>query len=172
MPKCSICHQVGHNRRTCPQAAASDAAPPAQAPAPAESCPICMETIGERNCATTACGHKFCLECMVTHCQTKNQCPICRGEIAGASDTDWKEKHDQMLNHVRAVEDRARTQHWHIQQCRRQMTEASQAAGAVADLALNVTHTLFTANSIHAVKTQSIERLRMMSLRIEGLLDY
>ena len=130
-----------------------------------------MEKIGERNRATTSCGHKFCLECILTLSQTDNKCPICREEIAGASDTDWKERHDQVMEHANVVEERVHSQHWHIQQLHRQMTEAKQAAATLADAALSITHTLFTANSIHAIKIESIERMRMIALRVERMLD-
>ena len=169
MPKCSICHQSGHNCRTCPQAPAAPAA--AAAPPPAEVCPICMEPLGSCNRATTSCGHEFCLECMLQHCRTNKQCPVCREEIAGASDTDWKERHDQVMEHANVVEERVHSQHWHIQQLHRQMTEAKQAAATLADAALSITHTLFTANSIHAIKIESIERMRMIALRVERMLD-
>ena len=69
-----------------------------------ESCPICMEPIGQPNGATTACGHKFCLECLLKHSQIKDQCPMCRTEVPGASKTDWKAKYEEILHFARQQE--------------------------------------------------------------------
>ena len=49
-----------------------------------EDCPICFIAIGDNNSATTRCGHRFCLECMVTHARKSNECPLCRGNITAA----------------------------------------------------------------------------------------
>ena len=76
-------------------------------------CPICMDPIGKTNCATTACGHKFCLECFLKHSQTKNQCPLCRGHIAGASDVDWKAQYDDLHQHALAIE-RRKMDYWDV----------------------------------------------------------
>ena len=93
---CSICHQPGHNKRTCPQATGRNVAlatkvhtnpPPVTQPIEATDCPICMEPLGNTNCCTTPCGHQFCLECFVTHTKTKSNCPVCRADIPGAGRT-------------------------------------------------------------------------------------
>lgn len=44
-------------------------------------CPICMEVPGTKNVAITACGHKFCMSCLLSSLKTKNTCPTCRAEI-------------------------------------------------------------------------------------------
>jgi ATP-dependent DNA helicase PIF1 len=46
-------------------------------------CPVCYEKIQEKNACTTACGHRFCLKCMLDtyKMDSKRQCPICRGEL-------------------------------------------------------------------------------------------
>ena len=49
-----------------------------------EDCPICFIAIGDNNTATTRCGHRFCLECMVTHARKSNECPLCRGNITAS----------------------------------------------------------------------------------------
>ena len=112
--RCKICHQVGHNRRTCPQKNATapqwllqnqpSTAVSAVQEEEEDSCPICMEPIGKTNCATTACGHKFCLECFLKHSQIKDQCPMCRTEVPGASKNDWKAKYEEMLHFARQQE--------------------------------------------------------------------
>lgn len=44
-------------------------------------CCICMEPLSDINLAVTKCGHKFCLECLLKHYKTKNDCPLCRSEL-------------------------------------------------------------------------------------------
>jgi len=41
-------------------------------------CSVCYETIGEKNCCVTECGHKFCLKCILLSMDRSNKCPICR----------------------------------------------------------------------------------------------
>lgn len=44
-------------------------------------CPICLTNFEETNIAITKCGHKFCLECMMTHGRSNHTCPLCRADI-------------------------------------------------------------------------------------------
>lgn len=45
------------------------------------SCPICFLDFSHKNVCVTKCGHKFCLECILTHHKRKNDCPLCRAEL-------------------------------------------------------------------------------------------
>ena len=57
---------------------------PAAAAAPeleVDLCPVCMEVPGPKNVAVTACGHKFCMSCLLSSLKKKNTCPTCRAEI-------------------------------------------------------------------------------------------
>jgi hypothetical protein len=47
----------------------------------AEECCICMEALGDKNTATTACGHQFHFGCLTQHTRTSNSCPMCRAVI-------------------------------------------------------------------------------------------
>jgi len=44
-------------------------------------CPVCMEVPGTTNVAITACGHKFCMSCLLSSLKTRNTCPTCRSPI-------------------------------------------------------------------------------------------
>jgi hypothetical protein len=44
-------------------------------------CCVCFEEIGEKNNCTTACGHKFCLVCLMKSMQMNNKCPMCRTSL-------------------------------------------------------------------------------------------
>jgi Zinc finger, C3HC4 type (RING finger) len=61
--------------RSQPAAAAAAAAPEV------DLCPVCMEVPGPKNVAVTACGHKFCMSCLLSSLKKKNTCPTCRAEI-------------------------------------------------------------------------------------------
>ena len=80
---------------------------PVEVPKPVETsdCPICMEPIGTTNCVNTECRHKFCLTCFVTHCSQNNKCPLCRTEIEGASETDWKTRYSNLADYTRYIEE-------------------------------------------------------------------
>jgi len=45
-------------------------------------CPVCYEPIKNYGFCITNCDHTFCMDCMVTHLQLNNSCPLCRGEVA------------------------------------------------------------------------------------------
>jgi hypothetical protein len=48
----------------------------------ADECCICYEEIdNKKNKAVTNCGHLFCLKCLLTQFQNKNECPLCRREL-------------------------------------------------------------------------------------------
>ena len=46
-----------------------------------DTCCICMEELGEKNIATTPCGHQFHFGCLSQHCDLKTTCPTCRAVI-------------------------------------------------------------------------------------------
>ena len=46
-----------------------------------EDCCICMEKLGDKNTATTACGHQFHFGCLTQHTRLSNSCPMCRTAI-------------------------------------------------------------------------------------------
>jgi hypothetical protein len=41
-------------------------------------CSICYDTMGDKNCCVTECGHKFCLKCLLIAMDRNNTCPMCR----------------------------------------------------------------------------------------------
>jgi hypothetical protein len=50
-----------------------------------EECPICMDSMGERNYIVPSCGHKLCMKCFIMNI-TKNVksgclCSLCRAKI-------------------------------------------------------------------------------------------
>ena len=45
-----------------------------------DSCPICLQNIGEDSC-TTKCGHRFCTGCLLKSVIRNSACPLCRGEL-------------------------------------------------------------------------------------------
>ena len=50
------------------------------------TCPICLDTIGESNSCKTSCNHSFCLSCLHTSLLSKNSCPMCRKELVPKND--------------------------------------------------------------------------------------
>ena len=51
-----------------------------------EKCPICLEEMKEENgMATTKCGHKFHLHCLLKSLDSSNSCPMCRSEVRTCS---------------------------------------------------------------------------------------
>ena len=52
------------------------------------SCAICLDEITEKkNVASTACGHTFCLSCLLGNLEYSNQCPLCREPIKDVKKT-------------------------------------------------------------------------------------
>jgi hypothetical protein len=47
----------------------------------ASTCAICMEDVGQKNAASTECGHTFCLSCLLSQLKHSNSCPLCRTPI-------------------------------------------------------------------------------------------
>jgi Ring finger domain len=47
----------------------------------ASTCAICMEDVGQKNTASTECGHTFCLSCLLNQLKHSNSCPLCRTPI-------------------------------------------------------------------------------------------
>jgi hypothetical protein len=45
-----------------------------------EECPICSETISD-SVVPSDCQHSFCKKCILSWCNVKPSCPICRTEI-------------------------------------------------------------------------------------------
>ena len=90
-----------------------------------------------------------------------------------------------MMDHAKVVEERASTQqerllgcfqhgerqHLHIRQLNQKIADTRRAVASLADSALNLMHSARTANSIHAIKTETIDRLRVKALSLERLLD-
>jgi hypothetical protein len=58
----------------------------------ADECCICMETLGEKNKVTTACGHQFHFGCLSQHTARSNACPMCRSVIAPSSHSEVKRR--------------------------------------------------------------------------------
>ena len=52
-------------------------------------CPICFDSIGEKNNITTECGHKFHASCLMTNISRNGfGCPCCRAVMAEEPDDD------------------------------------------------------------------------------------
>jgi hypothetical protein len=63
-------------------------------------CSICYETIGEKNCCVTECGHKFCLKCILVAMDRNNTCPMCRHVLKDKSRGLGIVTGDRLLNEV------------------------------------------------------------------------
>ena len=46
-----------------------------------EKCPICYETIQNKNYIVTNCNHKFCSNCILRLNRSSNSCPLCRANL-------------------------------------------------------------------------------------------
>lgn len=44
-------------------------------------CPICMDTLLDKNLTITKCGHKFCHTCLDKYSCKESKCPICRSDM-------------------------------------------------------------------------------------------
>ena len=58
-------------------------------------CIICYEEIGDKNCCTTGCGHKFCFKCIATAMQYNNACPYCRTSLVDIPDDEEEEEEEE-----------------------------------------------------------------------------
>ncbi len=59
-----------------------------------EDCSICLSPIPSAGNVTTACNHSFCLSCFLKHIDTKNTCPLCRGEIRSPAEIARRRRND------------------------------------------------------------------------------
>ena len=46
-----------------------------------ETCPICLDTLGNTNLFITECGHKFHANCMIRSLRVNGKCPCCRQKV-------------------------------------------------------------------------------------------
>lgn len=49
------------------------------------NCPICLESVKERDPVTTMCGHIFCKLCLRASMQTNKTCPMCKKKLPAKS---------------------------------------------------------------------------------------
>jgi hypothetical protein len=63
-------------------------------------CSICYETMGDKNCCVTECGHKFCLKCLLLAMDRNNTCPMCRHVLKEDSRGLGIITGDRLLNEV------------------------------------------------------------------------
>ena len=77
---CSICHQIGHNRRTCKSSY--------------NECPICLEpSCKEKPLSPLPCGHYFHKKCVELWITQGGGCPGCRdGKKRKSGYDDWSEE--------------------------------------------------------------------------------
>ena len=80
---CSQCKKKGHNILTCPKRKnnTNTIQSPGGNEVECRECPICYDSIQTKNCATTECGHQFCLSCLARSLQENQSCPMCRTAI-------------------------------------------------------------------------------------------
>lgn len=63
-------------------------------------CCICMETLQVKNLAVTSCGHKFCLNCLLVHYKTKNNCPLCRQELVKNKTLQSQSQYHRVIHEI------------------------------------------------------------------------
>ena len=77
-------------------------------------CAICYEAIGDRDSATTSCGHKFHFSCMTKAMQRNSTCPMCRNSLVEPLVVYEEEldldDHQQLENQEQMYEHNMRTQ--------------------------------------------------------------
>ena len=95
--KCGVCHQDGHNRRTCRVLRNPHPIPEPLQPDPApitpicddisrddndDTCTICWDALNaSANFVSTPCKHRFCFNCIAQHMRNDNRCPMCRANL-------------------------------------------------------------------------------------------
>ena len=73
---------------TSPSAPRGTASRPSCPPSETDDCPLCQEPMaGPKGFATTPCGHRFCMQCLVTHDAVNARdgtfpCPMCRHALS------------------------------------------------------------------------------------------
>ena len=92
-PRCSHCHNTGHNRRTCNRLLATkkhlsliekdlSSSKRVVILPKIPNCAVCQESImGEKDSMCLPCGHKFHVTCGLKWLQENNSCPCCRAEV-------------------------------------------------------------------------------------------
>ena len=92
-PRCSHCHNTGHNRRTCNRLLATkkhlsliekdlSSSKRVVILPKIPNCAVCQESImGEKDSMCLPCGHKFHVTCGLKWLQENNTCPCCRAEV-------------------------------------------------------------------------------------------
>ena len=68
-----------------------------------ETCPICLDEIGDKNSCVTECNHKFCLKCLSTALREKNTCPMCRSELVEENEDTKKIRRLEDINRIFAM---------------------------------------------------------------------
>ena len=69
-----------------------------------ETCPICLDDIGDKDSCNTECGHKFCFKCLSIALRNKNTCPMCRHELLEENLDVKKIKRLENINSIFAME--------------------------------------------------------------------
>ncbi len=68
-----------------------------------DSCPICLQIIGEDSCKTK-CGHRFCTGCLLKAVQRNSSCPMCRCELIKTDEViEDHQEVDEIFSHERMM---------------------------------------------------------------------